>query len=286
MKTGDIDILAFIGGSKAADSIIKDHPHPHRLKLFLQLEGKNLGIVTPDADFKTSIPEIILGTTSYNGQRCTAIKLILVHESIVEDFNKALITQLSDLKAGLPWDMGVSITPLPEHNKIANMNSLIDDALNHGARVINQELGGGSSRGNLMIPAVIFPVNRDMRLWDEEQFGPIIPVATYKELSEIYEYYRTTSYGQQASIFTNNLNSVAGLLDFLSTAVGRININTQCGRSPDSIPFSGRRSSALGTMSIINALMEFSIEVVVATKANDNNILLFNNIDIESNFLK
>jgi glyceraldehyde-3-phosphate dehydrogenase (NADP+) len=71
MASGLVDVLAFIGGSRAADSVIKSHPHPHRLKVFLQLEGKNLGIVLPDADLDVAVREITTGTTNYNGQRCT-----------------------------------------------------------------------------------------------------------------------------------------------------------------------------------------------------------------------
>jgi glyceraldehyde-3-phosphate dehydrogenase (NADP+) len=86
-----------------------------------------------------------------------------------------------------------------------------------------------------------------MRLWREEQFGPVIPVAIYKTLSDLSSYLSNTTFGQQAAVFTSNSEAAAPLLDLLSTSVGRINLNTQCGRSPDSLPFSGRKSSALGT---------------------------------------
>lgn len=86
MSKGDIDVLAFIGGSSAADKVIKAHPHPHRLKVFLQLEGKNLGIILPDADLDSAVQQATVGSTTYNGQRCTAIKLIMVHSSHAETF--------------------------------------------------------------------------------------------------------------------------------------------------------------------------------------------------------
>ena len=117
MKTGLIDVLAFIGSSGSADKIIKDHPHPHRLKLFLQLEGKNLGIVTPTADLSIAVEEILIGSLSFNGQRCTAIKLIMVHESIASEFNKLFLQRVKKIKFGLPWEQDVFITPLPEPNK-------------------------------------------------------------------------------------------------------------------------------------------------------------------------
>lgn len=288
MKTGDVDILAFIGGSASADRIIKDHPHPHRLKLFLQLEGKNLGIVTPTADLDVAATEAVVGTTSYNGQRCTAIKLLMVHESISTKFTENFIQKISELKSGNPWDENgkVKITPLPEPNKVEKMKDLIADAEKKGGKLINEHLGGGKVTGNLMQPAVIYPVTPDMRLWHEEQFGPVIPIATYTDLEEIYDYLAKMPYGQQASIFTKDAKSVANLVDILSNTVGRINLNTQCGRSPDTLPFSGRRSSALGTMSVSEALNQFSIETVVAAKANDNNQQVLNQLDTVSTFLK
>jgi glyceraldehyde-3-phosphate dehydrogenase (NADP+) len=285
MRTGDIDILAFIGGSNTADLLIKEHPYPHRLKIFLQLEGKNLGIVFPDADLNVAVDQIVLGATSYNGQRCTAIKLVMVHESVREKFMGMLSEKIAALKVGLPWTDDVAITPLPEAEKPSYLQGLIADAIKKGASVVNAGKGGGELHGALFSPAIVFPVTKTMRLWNEEQFGPVIPVGVYKNLSDLYEYYKETKFGQQAAIFTKSAKTAAPLIDILSTAVGRININTQCGRSPDSLPFSGRRSSALGTMSVKEAFSAFSVEVLVAAKSNSENDGLLKDLDGFSQFL-
>ncbi len=120
---------------------------------------------------------------------------------------------------------------------------------------------------------------------EEEQFGPVIPIATFKDIQEIYAYLSKTHYGQQASIFTQHADTSAELLDILSTSVGRININTQCGRSPDVIPFSGRRSSAMGTMSISETIRVFSTETVVAAKATDSNKIILDDYGHFSQFM-
>ncbi len=117
MKTGKVDALGFIGGTRGADALIKAHPSPHRLKVFSQLEAKNLGIVLPDADVDVAAAQCVLGATSYNGQRCTAIKLVMVHESIADELVAKMRERIAKLKAGLPWEDGVSITPLAEPNK-------------------------------------------------------------------------------------------------------------------------------------------------------------------------
>lgn len=163
MASGFIDVLAFIGGSNAADAIIKSHPSPHRLKLFLQLEGKNLGIVLPDADLDVAADQVTIGSTTYNGQRCTAIKLVMVHTSVFKEFSEKLISNFSKLVPGLPWDQGVNITPLPEPKKPKYLQDLIADAIEKGASVINAHQGGGELAGALMTPAIVYPVTENMR---------------------------------------------------------------------------------------------------------------------------
>jgi glyceraldehyde-3-phosphate dehydrogenase (NADP+) len=286
MKTGYIDMIAFIGSSSAADSILKDHPTPHRLNSFLQLEGKNVGVVLPDANIDTAVEQITLGSLSYNGQRCTAIKLVIVHESRLEEFLNKFTIRVDSLVSGLPWIPKVSITPLPEGTKkLKYLEALISDAVEKGARIVNEVNGGGHIYGNLMKPAIICPVTKDMKLYHEEQFGPVVPITTYSSTQELLDYFASTPYGLQAALFTENPITAAPLVDVLSTCVGRINLNTQCGRSPDSISFTGRRSSALGTMSVSEAIRAFSIETVVAGKATESNTKLLNDLESYSKFL-
>ena len=84
MQSGLVDVLGFIGGAKGADALIKAHPQPHRLKVFSQLEGKNIGVVLADADLAASAAAVATGALAYNGQRCTAIKLVMVRDSVAD----------------------------------------------------------------------------------------------------------------------------------------------------------------------------------------------------------
>jgi len=109
-----------------------------------------------------------------------------------------------------------------------------------------------------------------MNIYTEEQFGPVVPIAEYDDISTVIEYGRQGEYGQQCSIFTTQGGEdAASLVDKFSTVFGKINLNSQCGRSPDTLPFSGRRSSAMGIMSVTDALKEFSIPTVVSYKVKD-----------------
>jgi glyceraldehyde-3-phosphate dehydrogenase (NADP+) len=114
-----------------------------------------------------------LGSTTFNGQRCTAIKMIFVHASVADAFIAKLKEKVAALKAGLPWLPGTLITPLPEPGKIDFLQSLVEDAVSKGAAVVNADLGGGLIYGNIFVPAIVAPVTESMRLWHEEQFGPV-----------------------------------------------------------------------------------------------------------------
>ncbi len=269
MKSGRIDVLAFIGSSRVADILKHQHPKPHRLRCILGLEAKNVAIVLPDADLDATVNECVLGSLSFNGQRCTALKLIFVHRDIRDEFLQRFCARVNELIKGLPWEPDVKITPLPEEGKIRYLQALIEDARAQGSAVINA--GGGEVSGRTMAPAVMFPVTPTMKLFSEEQFGPLVPVAEYSDIQEPMNYVTASDYGQQVSLFGNDPEQLALLIDTLVNQVCRVNINSQCQRGPDSFPFTGRKDSAEGTLSVADALRAFSIRSLVAAKETDAN---------------
>jgi glyceraldehyde-3-phosphate dehydrogenase (NADP+) len=285
MKSGKVDILALIGNSKSAIALQDQHPNKNRLRLVLGLEAKNPAIILPDADLDLAIQECITGTLSFNGQRCTALKVLYVHESVAAEFNKRFAAKVDELVFGNPWDKSVSLTPLPEIEKPAYIQELIDDATSKGAKVINAK--GGEHFDNFIFPAVLFPINKEMRLYHEEQFGPIVPILTFKDIQEPLNDMAESNYGQQVSLFGQDIKTIAPLIDTLVNLVCRVNLNSSCQRGPDLYPFTGRKDSAVGTLSIFDALRSFSIRTFVASKDNDyNNAILQELLNSkESNFI-
>jgi glyceraldehyde-3-phosphate dehydrogenase (NADP+) len=269
MASGKIDVFAFIGTSPAADAIRKQHPKPHRLRCVLGLEAKNPAVILPDADLELAVKECLLGTLSFNGQRCTAIKLVFVHESVAADFVERLSAAVSALKIGMPWNEGVSITPLPEPGKPALLAELVADAVAKGARVVNP--GGGATAESFFSPAVVYPVSASMRLFREEQFGPVVPVVPFRNPEEAVAAIVASDYGQQVALFGKDPEQLARLVDPLVNQVSRVNLNSQCQRGPDTFPFTGRKDSAEGTLSVTDALRVFSIRALVAAKETDLN---------------
>ena len=273
MQSGRVDVLALIGNSTSAKALQTQHPKSNRLRLVLGLEAKNPAIVLPDADLDLAVEECIAGSLSFNGQRCTALKVLYVHEDIVEEFNKRFSAKVDALKFGNPWEDGVKLTPLPEPDKPAYIQELIDDAQEKGASIINEK--GGEISDNYIYPAVLYPVNKDMRVFHEEQFGPVVPVVSFKDIDEPLDDIADSNYGQQVSLFGKDVTTLSPLIDSLVNLVCRVNLNSSCQRGPDVYPFTGRKDSAVSTLSVHDALRSFSIRTFVASKDNPyNNAIL------------
>jgi glyceraldehyde-3-phosphate dehydrogenase (NADP+) len=264
MQSGKVNVLTLIGSSKVANELKKMHPKVNRLRAILSLDAKNAAIITKSADLQMAVDETVLGSLSFNGQRCTALKIIFVHKDVVDEFLTLLSAAISKIKLGMPWVKGVSITPLAEPQKPEYIKECIDDAIAHGGRVVNQN--GGATAAS---------------------FGPIIPVIPYESIEEPIQYQIDSVHGQQVSIFSNDPQEISALIDPFVNLVSRVNVNSQCQRGPDVFPFTGRKDSAEGTLSVVDALRSFSIRSLVATKLNETNKHLLNEIvnNHDSNFL-
>jgi glyceraldehyde-3-phosphate dehydrogenase (NADP+) len=267
MKSGRVDVLAFIGSSRVADVLKHQHPQPHRMRGILGLDAKNPALIMADADLDVVVRECVTGALSFNGQRCTALKIMFVHESIADVFLERFSAAVNALPFGLPWQPGVRLTPLPEFDKARSMRAYVDDAVAKGARVVNQ--GGGTACETLCFPAVVYPVAPHAELYHKEQFGPVVPVCTYRHEQEFLDFVANSNYGQQVSLFGRDPVMLARLIDPLANQVCRINLNAQCQRGPDTLPFTGRKDSAEATLSISDALRCFSIRSLVAAQASE-----------------
>lgn len=271
LKSGHIDVLAFIGSTGVANKLAALHPHPNRFTTVLGLEAKNPAYIMADADLDQACAECVQGALEYNGQRCTSIKHIWVHQDIAEDFIGRISKKVDALKCGPPWQADVMITPLPDQSHVKRMESLLNDALQKGAQIANHR--SGLAEGTLWQPTVLYPVTENMDIAREEQFGPIVPVSTFRDADELVRYQVGSRFGQQASIFASSASTCLPLLDILANQVGRINLNSQCRRSPDQLPFTGRKDSAEGVLSVGEALKTFSLPALVA--ANEHGKTLF-----------
>jgi glyceraldehyde-3-phosphate dehydrogenase (NADP+) len=264
MRSGRVDSLAFIGSSGAAKAITSQHPAGHTLHKVLGLGAKNPGVILPSADLDKAVRDVVTGSLTFNGQRCTALKILFVHRSIADSFVEKLSSAVSGLKKGLPWEKGVSITPLYEPGKVAAMEGYVEDAIAHGARIVNE--GGGHSTDALYTPAVLYPVTPEMKIYREEQFGPVVPVVPFDHENEVIAYVKSSPVRQQASVFGTDQDEQQALTARLRRMLPRVNVNAPCQRGPDFVSFGAMKDSGLGELSITKALEAFSVERVTAVK--------------------
>ncbi len=269
MTSGRIDVLAFIGSAKVASILKHQHPRPNRLRCVFGLEAKNAAVILQHADLDLAVKECLLGATSYNGQRCTAIKIIFVHRSLADAFCQGFCEAIGKLKVGMPWEEGVAITPLPEQGKPQWLAEMVAEATATGARVINT--AGGTIDHTLYYPAVVYPARPDTRICQVEQFGPVTPIVPFDDEHEVIDWLTESPFGQQVALFGADPEQLSALIDPAVNQVCRVNLNSQCQRGPDKFPFTGRKDSAEGTLSVSDALRVFSIRSLVAAKATDYN---------------
>lgn len=283
MQSGKISVLAFIGAHSTANKISALHPKPNRLKLVYGLDAKNVGIVMPDADLELAVEECVLGSLSYNGQRCTALKLLYVHEDVIDEFMQKFIEKVDNLKMGVPFE-NPNITPVPDE-RVEYFKEIVEDAISKGSKIVNNPQKDEES---FIYPKILHPVTYEMRIFKEEQFGPIIPIASFKDVKEPIETIKNSDFGQQCSIFSHDSDNIAHLIDFLVNQVSRVNINSQSQRGPDYLPFTGRKDSAVGVLSVPDALNTFSIRTLVTAKMTEENKRIYKQIleEGKSNFMK
>ena len=151
------------------------------------------------------------------------------------------------------------------------MDEYVLDAKEKGASVMNKR--AGKVNETAYFPAVLFPVNKHMRIFHEEQFGPVVPIVEYDKLEEVMDAIAESDHGQQCSVFSEKESTISYAVDNLVNQVCRVNINTSCQRGPDYLPFTGRKDSAVATLSVHDALRSFSIRTVVAAGTDQKNLV-------------
>ena len=253
-----INFINFTGSTKVGKHIAVI---AGMVPMIMELGGKDAAIILSDADIEGAAKDIVTGAFSYSGQRCTAVKRVLVINDIADRLISELNKNIKLLKVGNPED-GCEITPLIDNKSADYVQELIDDAISHGAT-----LSCGNKRiNNLIYPTLFDNVTGDMRLAWEEPFGPVLPVIRFENIEEAIEIANSSEYGLQSSVYTKNIDNAFNIANRLE--VGTVQINNKPERGPDHFPFSGTKSSGMGTQGI-----KYSIEAMTRLKST---VLLIN----------
>ncbi len=202
------------------------------IPVVLELGGKDPAIVLEDADLDKAAKEIVSGALSYSGQRCTAIKRVMVIDSVAD----ALIEKVADIVSGLKVGRSsedADVTPMIDQKSADFVSSLIQDARDKGAAVVHE----GVKEKNLLGPTLLDHVTEEMDVAWEEQFGPVLPFMRVENEAEAIALEKRNQYGLQASVFTKNLENAFSISDKLN--VGTVQVNGKTSRGPDHFPFLG-----------------------------------------------
>ena len=273
MKSGDIDVFAFIGAPATANRLMSLHPRKNRLRSLLGLGAKNAAVVLPDADPETAVRESLLGALAFNGQRCAALKIFFVHRDIGPAFRDRLIGEIERVRMGMPWTDRVRITPMADPDRIPYLGGLVEDAVARGGVIANRH--GGTCLESFFSPTVLDAVRPTMRIYWEEQFGPLIPLVFFEDLDEPIRDIIRSPFGQQLSLFGTDVGPMARIIRSVGSQVARINVNAKCQRGPDLFPFTGRKDSARGDFSAPEILNFFSAKTVIAAREDGASRTLF-----------
>ena len=223
--------------------------------IMLELGGKDAALVLEDADLEHAAKQIVAGAFSYSGQRCTAIKRIIVLESVADKLATLLQAEVAKLTVGDPFD-NADITPVIDTASADFIWGLIEDAQEKGA----QALTPIKREGNLLWPVLFDQVTKDMKVAWEEPFGPVLPIIRVASVEEAIAFANESEFGLQSSVFTNDFKKAFEIAEKLE--VGTVHINNKTQRGPDNFPFLGVKGSGAGVQGI-----KYSIEAMTNVKS-------------------
>ena len=223
--------------------------------IMLELGGKDAALVLEDADLEHAAKQIVAGAFSYSGQRCTAIKRVIVLESVADKLVTLLQAEVAKLTVGDPFD-NADITPVIDNASADFIWGLIEDAQEKGA----QALTPIKRESNLLWPVLFDHVTKDMKVAWEEPFGPVLPIIRVANVEEAIAFANESEFGLQSSVFTNDFKKAFEIAEKLE--VGTVHINNKTQRGPDNFPFLGVKGSGAGVQGI-----KYSIEAMTNVKS-------------------
>lgn len=209
--------------------------------LVLELGGNDAAIILPDVDVGTVAESIFNSAFLISGQVCAAIKRLYVHESIYQDMVDALL-RLTDTAIPLPEAEGGTFAPLTTRPQFDRIRMLIKDALMKGARISSNALQPISD-GYFVAPMIVADAKPGMKVVDEEQFGPLLPVMSYRDVDDAIEAANATEYGLCGSIWTSDIATGAELAARLDCGTSWVNGHAEV--APH-VPFGGTKLSGIG----------------------------------------
>jgi len=246
----DVDLVTFTGGVAIGKAIAARAVYKRQV---LELGGNDPLIVMDDADLDEAAALAASGSYRNSGQRCTAVKRILVHERVAEEFIEKLLAATARVKCGDPLDPATDMGTVIDEAAATEFESRVIEAVAQGARL----LAGNLRRGALYSPTVLDRVRPQMRLVREETFGPVSPVIRFSDIDEAIRIANGTAYGLSSAVCTQRLDHITRFVSELS--VGTVNVREVPGYRLELTPFGGIKDSGLGHKEgVLEAMKSFT----------------------------
>lgn len=245
-----INMISFTGSTRTGKHLSQKSI---MIPLVLELGGKDPAIVCQDADLDLTVKNIISGAFSYSGQRCTAVKRVLVDDQVADQLVAKLQKAVEALSVGSPKDNS-TIVPLIDDKSADFVQGLIDDAMDKGATLVT----GNQREKNLLAPTLLDHVTEDMDIAWVEPFGPVLPIIRVHSVKQAIQLANKSNFGLQASVFTQDIDKALEIAG--AAEVGTVQVNGRPERGPDNFPFLGVKSSGMGTQGVHNSLLSMSRE--------------------------
>jgi putative phosphonoacetaldehyde dehydrogenase len=233
----DMDLVTFTGGVAVGKYIAAKAVYKRTV---LELGGNDPIIVMDDADLEEAATLAAAGSYKNSGQRCTAVKRILVHDKVLERFTELLVEKTRAVKYGDPLDPATDMGTVIDEAAAKDFEARVNDAVARGARL----LVGNERRGALYSPTVIDRVTPEMNVVKTETFGPVSPVIRFGSVDEAIAIVNSTAYGLSSAVCTNRLDVITRFVAELN--VGTVNVREVPGYRLELTPFGGIKDSGLG----------------------------------------
>lgn len=250
----DVSKVAFTGGIETGRKV-GEAAGRNINPVTLELGGKSPNIVFADADIDNAVTGAIKGVFAASGQTCVAGSRLLLQESIYEEFVERLVQRTESLTLGNPLEDGTDLAPIAFEGQYEKIQKYVEIAKNEGATVVT----GGEPRDDLpgglfYPPTILTDVTNDMRIAQEEVFGPVMAVLTFEDEGEAVSIANDTDYGLAAGIWTDDLQRATTLMDEIRAGVVWVNTYR---KSAHTTPFGGFKQSGVGIEKGIDAMREY-----------------------------
>ncbi len=242
----DIGVISFTGSSEVG-SRIAEVAGKHLKRVSLELGGKNPQIVMEDADLELALEGVLWGAFGTTGQRCTATSRLILHEPIHDKFIEMLVERVKKLKIGNGLDETIEMGPVINESQLNKILEYVEIGKKEGAKLIyggERLTDGDYAKGWFMQPTIFVDVKPEMRIAQEEIFGPVLSVIKVKDFDEAIEVANNTTYGLSSSIYTTDIRLAMRAVELLEAGITYINaptIGAEC-----HLPFGGVKRTGNG----------------------------------------